>query len=93
MRMLNVWSDRLSIQQECGSSRVPMAPRKAFTSFVRVFEPRAAPDGERRVKITCGAGLLLDDDNTCEKKQDKPVAMREFPPTKRDQTDQPRCPL
>jgi uncharacterized caspase-like protein len=42
------------------------------------------PDGERCVKITCKAGSFLNDDNTCEKKHDKPVAAREEPPAKRD---------
>ena len=41
------------------------------------------PDGERCVKITCKAGSFLNDDNTCEKKHDKPVAAREEPPAKR----------
>jgi hypothetical protein len=36
-------SDRLSIQQEWGSSWVPMAPRNALTSFMSAFEPCAAP--------------------------------------------------
>jgi hypothetical protein len=38
-----VSSDRLSIQQECGSSWVPTAPRSALTSFITAFEPSAAP--------------------------------------------------
>ncbi|MDR3485761.1 MAG: caspase family protein [Bradyrhizobium sp.] len=41
------------------------------------------PDGERCVKITCKAGSFLNDDNTCEKNHDKPVATREEPITKR----------
>ena len=36
-------SDRLIIQQEWGSSWVPMAPRNALTPFMRAFEPSAAP--------------------------------------------------
>ena len=43
MRMLSVSSDVESIQQECGSSWVPIAPRNALTSFIRAFEPSAAP--------------------------------------------------
>jgi uncharacterized caspase-like protein len=42
-------------------------------------------DGERCVKITCGARLFLNDDNNCEKKHDKPVTTREEQPAKRDQ--------
>jgi hypothetical protein len=38
-------------------------------------------DGERCVKISCGAGLFLNDDNECEKKRDRerPSAKREEP--------------
>ena len=38
-----VSSDRLIIQQEWGSSWVPIAPRNALISFIRAFEPSAAP--------------------------------------------------
>jgi hypothetical protein len=37
MRMLSVSSDRLIIQQEWGSSWVPMAPRNALTPFMRAW--------------------------------------------------------
>ena len=39
-------------------------------------------DGERCVKISCGAGFFLNDDNECEKK--KPQATREEPPARRE---------
>jgi hypothetical protein len=32
-------------------------------------------DGERRVKICCGAGSFLDDDKECEKKREKPSGL------------------
>jgi hypothetical protein len=43
LRMLSVSSDRLSIQQEWGSSWVPMALRSALMSFMKAFEPSEAP--------------------------------------------------
>ena len=43
MRIDSVSSERPSIQQECGSSCVPMAPRSALTCFITAFEPSAAP--------------------------------------------------
>ena len=43
MRRLSVSSERLIIQQECGSSWVPMAPRSALMPFMIAFEPIAAP--------------------------------------------------
>jgi hypothetical protein len=51
MRMLNVSSDRLSIQQECGTSWVPMAPRKAFTSFMNQPPIVFDVDLEDRVEV------------------------------------------
>ena len=43
MPMFDVFSERLSIQQEWGANWVPMAPRNALMSFMRPFEPSAAP--------------------------------------------------
>jgi uncharacterized caspase-like protein len=37
-------------------------------------------DGERCVKISCGANFFLNDDNECEKKRDKPSATRKEAP-------------
>jgi hypothetical protein len=37
------------------------------------------PDNESCVKITCGAGLFLNDRNECEKNHEKPSARREDP--------------
>jgi uncharacterized caspase-like protein len=44
-------------------------------------------DSERCVKITCGAGSFLNDDNECEKKLEKPSAKREERPIKRERTE------
>jgi hypothetical protein len=46
-------------------------------------------DGERCVAITCGAGSVLNDDNECEKKRDKPAVTREQP-RKREEAERPR---
>jgi hypothetical protein len=44
-------------------------------------------DGERCVKIICGAGTLLNANNECEKqKHEKPIASREEPRAKSDQS-------
>ena len=43
MRSDNVSSERLNIQQECGSSWVPMAPRKARIGLRLAREPMTAP--------------------------------------------------
>jgi hypothetical protein len=40
-------------------------------------------DGERRVKICCGAGSFLDDDKECEKKREKPSEGGGPPPGRR----------
>jgi hypothetical protein len=44
-------------------------------------------DGERRVKICCGAGSFLDDDKECEKKREKPSVKREELHVKRDRPE------
>jgi uncharacterized caspase-like protein len=44
-------------------------------------------DGERCVKITCGAGSFLNDDNECEKRREKPTAKREEPPIERERPE------
>jgi hypothetical protein len=44
-------------------------------------------DGERCVKITCGAGSFLNDDNECEKKREKPSAKREAPQVNRERPE------
>jgi hypothetical protein len=36
-------------------------------------------NGERCVKISCGAGFFVNDDNECEKKRERPSAAREQP--------------
>jgi hypothetical protein len=41
-------------------------------------------DGERCVKITCGSGFFLNDDNECERKREKPSATREEAPARRE---------
>jgi uncharacterized caspase-like protein len=41
-------------------------------------------DGERCVKIGCGAGFILNDDNECARKREKPSAAREEPPASRE---------
>jgi uncharacterized caspase-like protein len=41
-------------------------------------------DGDRCVKITCGSGLFLNDDNECERKREKPSATREEAPARRE---------
>jgi hypothetical protein len=41
------------------------------------------PDGERCAKITCKPDAFLNDDNSCEKKHDKPIAHRESTPAPR----------
>jgi uncharacterized caspase-like protein len=38
------------------------------------------PDGERCVRITCGSGFFLNDDDECERKRERPLAMREESP-------------
>ena len=43
MRSDNVSSERASIQQECGSSCVPMALRMARIGFRSLTEPSTAP--------------------------------------------------
>jgi chemotaxis protein histidine kinase CheA len=43
-------------------------------------------DGERCVKITCGVGTLLNDNDECEKKREKPTAKREEPRAKPEQS-------
>jgi uncharacterized caspase-like protein len=40
-------------------------------------------DGDRCVKITCGAGYVLDDDNECVRKREAPSASREDQPARR----------
>jgi hypothetical protein len=43
MRIDSVSSERPSIQQECGSSWVPIAPRSALIGRVIALVPSAAP--------------------------------------------------
>jgi hypothetical protein len=42
-------------------------------------------DGERCMKITCGADMFVNDNNECEKKREKPAAKREESPAKPEQ--------
>jgi hypothetical protein len=41
-------------------------------------------DGESCVKISCGAGLFVNDDNECEKKREKPVSKLDDTPARRE---------
>jgi hypothetical protein len=43
-------------------------------------------DGDRCVKITCGSGFFLNEDNECRRKPEKPIAKRESAP---DQPEKP----
>jgi hypothetical protein len=45
-------------------------------------------DGERCVKITCAPGTVLNEDNECERKREKPTAE---PRRKRDEPERPRA--